>query len=478
MDTLQLSVENPTVDFKEHLSDDSNKRILFSGRFGSGKTYFLNTFFENNDEYEVVRIFPVNYSVSSNEDIFELVKYDVLFELIRKGLSFEKVNFSKFETLPFFISNNYFEIAKIFIENFTKTGKDFAPVAKDIVELIKKYNGFHKSMQINSEEEVIRYLQSFSRKQGNIYEEDGFSLLIAELLEQIQSRNFRRKVVLIVDDLDRIDPEHIFRLLNVFAAHFDIRQNQNKFDFDKVIFVCDVENVRNIFQSKYGQSCDFSGYIDKFYSKTVFNFDNSDIIESNVLKILQSIKLEKREYLDDNNIQLILTAFLLTAMVKARLINMRLITKLYQSEYTQKVYALDSHYFNNNIWAFFSFDFLAHILGGGENLRDYLNKSVRVNNLLNKSFNYERGIDSVFSIIAFFELKNNNARSYLDKDTDMHYNFSIKQNDNNYIAEIGSVFVYSNPNSSATEGRKKIEINLIKLSVDAVDVIRKHGFLH
>lgn len=479
MSTLQLPVENPTKDFKEHISDNSNKRILFSGKFGSGKTYFLNTFFEHEDEYEVIRIFPVNYSVSNNEDIFELVKYDVLFELMNKGLSFEKVKFSKIETLPFFMSNNYYEIVKIIIEKFTKTGKDFSSIAKDIAKLIEKYNSFHESMQINSEETAIKYLKSFSKKQGNIYEEDAFSLLIAELIDQIQSRERHKKVVLIVDDLDRIDPEHIFRLLNVFAAHFDVRQNQNKFDFDKVIFVCDVENVRNIFHSKYGQSCDFSGYIDKFYSKTVFNFDNSDIIESHITMILRSIKIDKRGYFEDNDIQLILTSYILTAMVKAKLVNMRLITKLYQLEYNQKQYSINSTYSNSSIWAFFSFDFLSFILGGGENLREHLSKCVRVNNLLNKWDNYERGLDSVFSIIIFFkEMSGNNSDQYHDKASNVYFVYSIKQTEKVYIAEIHSAFMYPNPNSSSTQSVKKKDINLLQLSLDAVDAIRNNGFLH
>ncbi len=51
-----------------------------------------------------------------------------------------------------------------------------------------------------------------------------------------------KEVVRILDDLDRIDTEHIFRLLNVFVAQVDVvgkGENDNKFGFDKVIFVCD-----------------------------------------------------------------------------------------------------------------------------------------------------------------------------------------------------------------------------------------------
>ena len=91
--------------------------------------------------------------------------------------------------------------------------------------------------------------------------------------------------VLILDDLDRIDPEHIFRILNVFAAHFDStlysnRGLKNKFGFDTVVLVCDINNIRKIFSARYGQNVDFTGYVDKFYSKNVFYFESGKYLRN------------------------------------------------------------------------------------------------------------------------------------------------------------------------------------------------------
>ena len=47
------------------------------------------------------------------------------------------------------------------------------------------------------------------------------NIFLYNLIDQLKKDG--KKTVLIIDDLDRIDPEHIFRLLNVFAAHLDIR---------------------------------------------------------------------------------------------------------------------------------------------------------------------------------------------------------------------------------------------------------------
>ncbi|MDB5226642.1 MAG: hypothetical protein JWN78_835 [Bacteroidota bacterium] len=38
-------------DFKIHLATAGNDRIIFSGRFGKGKTRFLTTFFDNQEKY-------------------------------------------------------------------------------------------------------------------------------------------------------------------------------------------------------------------------------------------------------------------------------------------------------------------------------------------------------------------------------------------------------------------------------------------
>jgi len=46
--------------------------------------------------------------------------------------------------------------------------------------------------------------------------------IISEIIKaKIQKSKEKRESVLILDDLDRIDPEHIFRILNIFSAHFD-----------------------------------------------------------------------------------------------------------------------------------------------------------------------------------------------------------------------------------------------------------------
>src|SRR5690606_13843847 len=111
---------------------------------------------------------------------------------------------------------------------------------------------------------------------GGIYEHDFYTELVKNMLKKY-SETEEKENVLIIDDLDRMDPEHTFRILNVLSVNIDPIhpvQNYNKFGFDKIIVVCDNMNLRRIFEHKYGKGVDYNGYIDKYYSDAPFYFDN------------------------------------------------------------------------------------------------------------------------------------------------------------------------------------------------------------
>lgn len=69
--------------FYNHLL--ANQRTILSSKFGDGKSYFLESF-KNTDfvkeQFVFLTIYPVNYQVASNEDIFNLIKRDILFQLM------------------------------------------------------------------------------------------------------------------------------------------------------------------------------------------------------------------------------------------------------------------------------------------------------------------------------------------------------------------------------------------------------------
>jgi hypothetical protein len=290
---MVFELEIPKKQFLAHLGLLNNNRIIFSGAFGTGKTYFLEKFFDKEDsEYEAIHLFPVNYSVASNEDIFELIKYDILFKLLEKGLAFDNMSISKVAFLPFFLKEHGTDLIPLLLGAIPKVGGSLKNISEGLINLNKAFKNEYKDLNFTDEDRIISYLDSFNDKKGSINEEDFFTQLICELVKQLKDKG--KEAVLIIDDLDRIDPEHIFRILNVLAAHVDVKKDsdKNKFNFSRIILVCDIENIRKMFANRYGVDVDFSGYIDKFYSRSIFHYDLSAEMIKSVNQVFHSVVLD------------------------------------------------------------------------------------------------------------------------------------------------------------------------------------------
>ena len=293
-----IPIEGLFPKFESHLKIENNTRILFSGKFGIGKTYFLNDFFENKKEdYEAFHLFPVNYQITSNENIIEFLKYDILAELLKKNKNIiQKNDYSNlidFQRLfHLWGKDNFIETFKTGISLIPKLGRPL----KDVIELTENFWNFKKEMEAGEQGLVDNFLKEIKKK--NISETDP----ISELLKQkIEEQKNKKQSVLILDDLERIDPVHIFRIINIFLAHFDSdnKELSNKFSFDKVILVADVQNLKSIFHYKYGKQTDFNGYFDKFFSVEVFQFKNEEIITKVIDQIISKFKIEDAIILND-----------------------------------------------------------------------------------------------------------------------------------------------------------------------------------
>lgn len=278
--------------FQEHLEIENNNRILFSWKYWTWKTYFLNKFFETkNEEYEVFHLYPINYQISSNDDIIKFLKYDILVELLKKNPKiFEKTEITNF--LDYSILTYLFFTDKENILKSIKTWIEFIPdlgrPVSETIWIFEKFFSFKKQIEGGKEWIVKDFLEKIKDK--NITETD----LISELIKnKVNELKWDKKSILILDDLDRIDPEHIFRLLNIFWAHYDNKNNNlpNKFWFDKIMLVCDYNNIESIFYHKYWKEADFSWYIDKFFSVEKYDFDNKFIIIQYLDEIIKNYKI-------------------------------------------------------------------------------------------------------------------------------------------------------------------------------------------
>lgn len=345
---IKLDNSNLFMSFDEHFSDEDNTRILFSAPFGAGKSTYLAEYFKkNNDKYFGFNLYPVTYSISHNEDVFELIKFDLLLQLMGNYkneinlinedfsniLSFQALFLKEIKLTPILLS---------LLEESGKVGKS----AKILIDGLKTQYKEYKETFNNEEKFIENYLQNFENRLGQVNEMDGYSSIICSLIKRVKLKNTTKKSVLIIDDLDRLDPEHIFRLFNIFSVNFGKEKVLNKFGFDKIIFVCDIENIKNIYKHKYGNNVDFSGYIDKFYSKNPFEFDNLELIGKSLNLFIESIDDESNslfgsEGIDREEIKYIqfefLKAFLYT-LLNNKMINLRML-------HSNKYFYFESHEF-------------------------------------------------------------------------------------------------------------------------------------
>jgi len=282
----KLLTTNRVNEFFNFLTTESNVRVVLSGKFGSGKTTFLKDFFASNDSFTPINLYPVNYSVAPTEDIFELIKYDILLQLL------------KWKDIKNYLVNIHDKLSsQMFHLDDPKT--ILLPILKKIslldIKVIDVLSGIQELNECleNQTEEEKQELSNIIKLLGqdeNIFESSIISSLISAIVDEFHTQNQEKKIVLVIDDLDRIDPEHIFRILNVFAAHNDVEnEDRNKFGFDNIITVCDINNIKTNFHARYGGETDFTGYISKFYSKSVFHFDLKDEISRGIDNILSKI---------------------------------------------------------------------------------------------------------------------------------------------------------------------------------------------
>ncbi|MCT4599981.1 MAG: hypothetical protein N4A32_03695 [Marinifilaceae bacterium] len=272
----KINTYNHDKRFATYLEKENSKRIIFSAPFGMGKTQFLQNFFANNTaDYECFHLFPINYQVAANEDIFDIFKFDLIQHLVAKNLIKSDDKLSKSLIAQSYMINEGGNIVWRILKQFTKIGSPILGQGVESVENnlnflnnIKKYQRKINNLKIDK---VINFINEVVGNNKLVYGFDFMGRLISESIESIEGK----QSVLILDDLDRIDPGHIFRILNVFSAHFDKTigdEDINKYGFDKIILVCDFNNIKNIFEYLYGPKTDFNGYINKYMSCPYYEF--------------------------------------------------------------------------------------------------------------------------------------------------------------------------------------------------------------
>lgn len=274
-----VNISGKLNDFAQYL--ETTDRIILSAKFGDGKTYLLNKLRNDEamkDKYEFFTIYPVNYSVAKNEDVFEYIKRDIIVQLHERKL-LENIDLNAL--FASVLTSDDFTSVVSFLLSFVPMGEFYNKVYHKFLEIKNKYD--------EKKHTADKYLSQFANTAGCIYEEDGYTTLIRMAIEWISQDHSlngevkkAKKPVLIIEDLDRLDPKHLFRILNVVSAHIDDSKQPdivgNKFGFNNIVLVMDYDVTKHIFYHFYGEQACYEGYMSKFLSREPFRYSITSIM--------------------------------------------------------------------------------------------------------------------------------------------------------------------------------------------------------
>lgn len=302
-DDNYIPVDDAMQRFEDHLL--SHDRVVLSAKFGDGKTFFLNKFKEKcmmdaESPFEFITLYPVNYQVLGNKDIFELIKHDVLLQILQAGIIDVKYEITDRMAFEFYVQSHFCTVGESSFEMLKSCGADDM-VTKGFLAAFKSVNWL-KSLkdkvgefkkEIDQTAFLDNYLSTFD--ENSVYENDIITKIIRDNIKAYQEKNGKR-VVLVIEDMDRLDPAHLFRIMNVFSAHMDYgyRSMQpidsslvgNKFGVSNVVFVMHEKNTEALFHHFYGECADYDGYMSKFYNKDIFRFSLAEEKENYALALI------------------------------------------------------------------------------------------------------------------------------------------------------------------------------------------------
>ncbi len=184
MEDFIIPINSAIKSFYSHLL--ANPRTILSSKFGDGKSFFLENFKNTDfvkDQFVFLTIYPVNYQVASNEDIFNLIKRDILFQLMLNDMISNNVIIPKDIALWAYIQNRKYSLVSDLINYVADIAVPCEYLPKIMLaikglrlfkDLKEKIEDFTKK---NNDDDI---LNEFVDKAGSntIYEEDIVTAII------------------------------------------------------------------------------------------------------------------------------------------------------------------------------------------------------------------------------------------------------------------------------------------------------------
>ncbi|MDD4670871.1 MAG: hypothetical protein PHG78_07580 [Bacteroidales bacterium] len=184
--------------FKDYL--DGNSRCMLSAPFGEGKSTFLNKFCEAyEEEYCFIKLYPINYQVSGSEDVFKMIKYDILVQLM--GMEDLDDAVPQGSAIWGFLKENFFDLSIDLVKGLScipgavVIGKPVELLIKNI----KKISDYSTRKKCETNKGMTETFIKEVREMGGAFEFDGITMLIIALLRKYKEET-KKKMVMVVEE--------------------------------------------------------------------------------------------------------------------------------------------------------------------------------------------------------------------------------------------------------------------------------------
>ncbi|WP_198537009.1 hypothetical protein, partial [Salegentibacter sediminis] len=219
---------------------------------------------------------------------------------------------------------------------------------------------------------------------------------------------------------------------------------ENKFGFDKVILICDIDNIRGIFHNRYGTDIDFTGYIDKFYSIEIFEYKFSKVIIASFKKFFSSINS------NNNIVQAHIQAnfdsyyskelaFILEYFINSNSLSMRNLIAFLKNPYIPSDQTIKAgkgfNIYTSSTPIFLIFDILSKLYGGIDNLLNAIDNTIGKFPLIEMSTYNSYWNLRLGNLIMLLDYKNSTLRpsnkelEYSDEEFDIKVIYQIESHD-------------------------------------------------
>lgn len=241
----------------KRISDSESMSMAIDSGWGTGKTTFIDMWSE---ELE-------NIKNEDEKNKFAVIKYDAwkndFSEEPLQSLIYTIVNHSIFNEQNEIdggiqAGKDLFKYASKIIIGATKlvtrfsAGSEIGDAAGDMVEtLLNEGTGGIKKILEDKKKKDPKY-ENFYLEYKNYYE------TINKLKESLEKVTQKRKIIIIIDELDRCKPLFAIKLLENIKHILDVKNVS-------FIFSLDMEQLSHSIKCIYGQEMDASGYLSRFF---------------------------------------------------------------------------------------------------------------------------------------------------------------------------------------------------------------------